>query len=408
MYQLVKKSYKFLHKKKYLEAMALIESVKVIYPHNSYILFLYAVIAVFNDKFDKAYRVLDQLGKDSPDYEPLICLQAFLTMKSVKSQEDASAVYGEYITKYPQVKELYKGLNSVTAAKDFSLFQKNVSLTDVVNIPHPPSSLKKLNQKNKNDKSKESIDQKIIRQKRSYKSESSGSVSKSTEAVKKTLIVLLILIVISILSLAAFYFFKETYKNLNNNKTVIEDDRIDQVTLGGSAYDLIQRINRKPVPVFYYSPIVLSKDFNKAKILIKRNKLNDSLLLLNKIYNSNANQLVKEKVDFLIKFVVAQETRIYQKVNFKKFTKKLYLYRGFGILLSGRVSNLKKSRKGTSFTLLVNYDKDDNFSGVINIYNQLDLEKIENGKRVNVKGVFVTTVGKKKNLHIVAHSVKML
>lgn len=186
----------------------------------------------------------------------------------------------------------------------------------------------------------------------------------------------------------------------------IHTETVDGVQLSGSDYRLINRINHTRTPEFYTSAAKVKNDFNRARRLIKTGKYNEAAYVLNGIYNSNATFSVREKCDFLIRFIMDVDHRSYAEILPAKILKKPYLYRGFGLRLLGKVTNLKKLPGSTSFTLLVNYRRKDIFDGVADVFQKGRNDNLVNGAMVTVDGLFVSPISKNGRLVITARDIR--
>jgi hypothetical protein len=161
-------------------------------------------------------------------------------------------------------------------------------------------------------------------------------------------------------------------------------------------------------PEHYVSTAKLEEDFNKSKKLIKTGKYNEALLLLNRINASNVNYDVKEKTNFLIKFVTGIEDRVFDNIPYERLKKKSHLYRGAAIIWKGRIANFKKRERGAIFTLLVDYKNNDQFKGTAEIYSELKENKLKNGDMVEVRGIFISSIGKDGSIHLSARGISRI
>ncbi|HPF05384.1 MAG TPA: hypothetical protein PK293_05050, partial [Spirochaetota bacterium] len=137
---------------------------------------------------------------------------------------------------------------------------------------------------------------------------------------------------------------------------------------------------------------VVISDFNESRRLLKAGEFNKGVLILNRILNSNASFMVKEKCEFLIKYVMDSDERTYEEIDIAKLNKKPYLYRGSSVILRGKVANMKQVKGGKSFTLMVGYDGS-NFDGITLVFDP-DKTPLENSEIVEVRGLFITGMGK--------------
>jgi tetratricopeptide (TPR) repeat protein len=387
-FQFIQEAYRSLQKKRYQEALVLLENVLSARPDDPYPYFLISVVYLFSDKFDRAHGIMDRLKRVNPDYLPLVQLQAFLYLKSATSYESAMARYMELVEKYPADHKLNRALQSVRKISDFAQLQKHARLQDFVDIPQPskPRLIKTV---------KSGIHTRLPgRGERRFK-------------IRLPLLAGISAIVI-VAALLTFFALRDTSpwqaivsagKNLNT-------DTVDKIYLGEPGYSLLNPVSREKPLEFYYSNHDVVTDFEKAKRLIKDGRYNEALLILNRLNNSNARFTVKEKFEFLIKFIVDMEDRVFENIPYNTLRSKLHLYRGFALNWEGKITNLKNTRSSQSFTLLIDYKNNDIFSGIADVYSATPYPDLANGDLVTLRGVFVNTMGDDQRLYVVAHDVK--
>jgi len=392
-YNFLKDAHRAFKKKRYSEALVLLESIVISKPAEPYPLFLLAVTYLFANKFNRAHGVMDKLRRIDPDNKNLVQLQAFLNLKSSVSIESALAIYVDLIEKYPHNRYLKKGLNNLRGVGDFLKYQKKVKLQKFVEIPPPPSHLKKSAGFN---------------QKRSKGSDRERPVKQQHFRLNFKYTLLFAVIIVVSASLYLTITGKLIKFDEERSAAKIDSSSIDTVNIGTSGYQLINRVNLKKTPEFYYNSKKVTEDFDRSKKLIKAGECNRALLILNRIFNSNANFMVREKADFLIKFVIDLDDRKFEQIDSRKIAEKSYLYRGFAVNWKGRVANLKKKNNSKSFTILVDYRNRDIFSGVASIYSELENNDISNGDMISVRGIFINTLGRKKEMYILAREIEKI
>jgi hypothetical protein len=168
---------------------------------------------------------------------------------------------------------------------------------------------------------------------------------------------------------------------------------------------LIDKILKSKPLIFYYSNDEVINDFRKAKILIKNEKYNDALIIINKIANSNANYRVKERNEFLQKYISNVEYKNYSPIPVEKVLQKSYLYKGSFVQWKGKIANLKSSENKLQFNLLIDYTKEDKFSGVIDVFYGKENKDIKNGDIVTLEGVFINTIGNSNRIYLAADRI---
>ena len=369
-------AYKYFKRKNYTGAAIILEQAKgsLNNSHNDpYGLFLQAVCFLYSNDFPSANSVIEAIQRIDPSYIPFIQLKAFLALKSSTAREEALANYISALEKIPSDKLLRKGLNLIETSADFNKFQREIKISDLVDIPKPKGKIKYF---------------------KAYKYSGRDLRYKTSGfSYSKLVYVLLSVLLVSIIALIIFkcgdkFTAKEDAIRLSDANLKI----IDMTELGGSGFGIINKINKEKTPEFYPSEDTLLRDFNEAKRLMKKGDFNKAALLLNKISNSNASFPVKEKSEFLIRFIIDSDERVYDNIDIKQIGEKPYLFRGHRLKLTGKAVNVKENKDGNAFSVMIDYDGK-NVKGICEIY---DYSKtvINNGDTVEVKGVFILNIGK--------------
>ena len=396
-YNLIKDAYTSLNKRKFTDSILILEGILSSGVGDIYILFLLSVAYLYSNQFAKAGKFIAKIKEIDPGYLPVIQLDAFLRLKSSISYKEAMEIYLALVSKYPADPHLHRGRKLVRNAEDFQDLQRVAKLSDFVNIPRPPKRLKK------------SPDPKVYvgkLKKHKIKINRKKSVKFSLILKIVSITAIVILVVLSGWYIYNSGIFQDFLKK--SGKSRPDFITVDMVTVSGTDYDLIKSINKKEVSHYYTSVHKMTDDFNRARRLIKNEKYNDAVLLLNRIYNSNVNFVVKEKVEFLLKFLINLDDRNFEAIEFKKVNKKKYLYRGYSIKWKGRVDSLKEKGGNQTFRLQVDYISKDRFSGEADVYSDHIIKGLARDSMVVVDGVFVSILGEKKRIYLVADKVQVL
>jgi hypothetical protein len=386
---LLKDAYKSFSKNRYSETIVLLEKLLTHRPQKPYPYFLLCVSYLLCDKFNNAEILLKKLKSIDPDYPPLNHLESFLLLKSASNIHSALTVYIDKLDHFPGDKYFKNVINKLKKIKNFSNFQKNAKLKYFVQIPKPKMKLSDFSQSNY---------ERPVKDKTNY---NAGKYRRGHGRLKIFLASISILIISAVVFIYLNYFNsgKVIYKNINSGQ-------IDSISIDILQYDLVDKILTAKPPVFYYSNEEVINDFNRAKYLIKNEKYNDALLLVNKISSSNANFRVKEKNDFLRKFIADVDHKDYSDIPVDKVFQTPYLYRGAFIKWKGKITNLRKKENNMSFNLLIDYKKDDKFSGVIDVYSGREYGSIKNGDIAVIEGVIVNTIGTSNRLYVISDTIR--
>jgi tetratricopeptide (TPR) repeat protein len=366
---LLKEAYSSFRGKRYSDAALLLEKVVSSDERNPYPYLLLAISHLLSDRFNLADEIIKKIRNIDPNYRPLAQLEAFLKLKAAPNIESAVRDYIDILGKFPGDRRIKRALGVLSRTKNFGGFQRDARLGDYVDIPKPPAGVH-------------------------LRARTPGYPSPPL-LPKKMKSKIIIFFVVIILLLPLILFREELHDRVLTKKIGLKREdrgRIEQVTLEGRGFDLIEKINKGKTPEFYYSSEAISADFNRAKRLMKSGKYNEALLLLNRIYNSNANLMVKERVEFLRRFTAGIEDREQGTASWKEISAKPHLYYGVSVNWSGRVANLRKREKGFVFNLLVDYRSNDVFSGISDVYSEREYDRVSNGSAVSVHAVYIANM----------------
>jgi hypothetical protein len=394
-YRLIRDAYRSLNKKRFQEAILSLEKALSSGAGDIYVLLLLAVAYLYTDQFGKLARFIAKMSEINPSYMPLIQLDAFLKLKSAAGQGDALKLYIDLTARYPADPHIHRGRNLVGSATDFPDFQKNARLQDFVYIPRPSKKLKK-------QLRKPSYVGKLGRR---------GIIIKKGIGGRRWIILIAVFIAAAALaSLGAWFFtgqgcFSKGGHRVKNPHA--DYSSVDMLALGGTEYDLVKNIKKDKVAVYYQSVRDMSDDFNRARKLIKAEKYNDALYVLNGLHNSNVNFVVKEKVDFLIKFVIDLEDRDFEEVPVALVNENKYRYRGYAIRWKGRIERAREREESQILTIRLDSAGDDP-SCDVDVYSAKIVPGLKKDSRVLLEGVIVDFIGKDRRAYIVSRSLMAL
>lgn len=384
-------AYRAFRKKNFTKAIIILERVKDSGHEDHYTLFLHSLCLLYSNNFSAVHPAMEKIERISPLYTPFIQLKAFLALKSSTSREGAIQAYISALEKKSSDRLLRSGLKQVENAKDFYKYQKEARLTDLVYVPKPgdrdkPGNLHQLK------------DRVLIR-------------PAWRQAFRPLKIILLVsLAVLSVTVAVIFITWGRDYSFYHDKNAVKLDresqNRIDMVDVSGPAYGLINRISQEKTPEFYASGEALLRDFSEARVLVKKGFFNKALLILNKITNSNASYPVKEKSDFLVRFIMDSPERLYEEIRLNDINAKPWLYRGSAVRLTGKAVNVRENRNGTSFSVMIGFDGK-NFSGICDVFNPAT-GIVSNGNTVEIMGIYIMSVGSRSAPYVSAEKVRVI
>jgi len=394
-YRLIRDAYRSLNKKRFQEAILSLEKALASGAGDIYVLLLLAVAYLHTDQFGKLARFITKMNEMNPSYMPLIQLDSFLKLKSAAGQSEALKLYIDLTARYPADPHIHRGRNLIGSATDFPGFQKDARIQDFVYIPRPSKKLKK-------PKRKTSYVGRLGRR---------GIKIKKGFGPRRWIILIVILAAAVVLpSLGAWFFtgrgnFGTSGHRVKNPHA--DYTSVDMLSLGGTEYDLIKNMKKDKVAVYYQSIRDMTDDFNRARKLIKAEKYNDALYVLNGLYNSNANFVVKEKVDFLIKFVTDLEDRDYDEVPVARMNENKYRYRGYAVRWTGRIEKARDREESQILTIRLD-SAGDGPPCDADVYSGKIIPGLKKDSHVLMEGVIVDFIGKDRRAYIVSRSLKVL
>ncbi len=368
-------AYRAYRKGRFLEVLALLDSPALLSTGDPYSIVLCAMACLQLNKFSRVEELMSKAGSIAPQYPFYNQLRAFLYLKAAPDFESALLFYGELLAKNPSDRILSKSVARLRRVKNFEYFQRNVRINDFVGLTKPDRNLFwRFTSLKTSRATKKSFEKKFF-----------------PRRIRRIFFFVTLVIVCALI---AFYSFRGIRISCPNNEISFPSrfNEIDQVTLDGSGFDLIERISKKKQPEYYYNSETLQEDFRISKQLIKSGRLNEALKKINKIIHSNANMSVRERASFLKRFIMAIEDREWDEIAYSEIMKNPHLYGGYSLKWKGKIANLKKRHNAIVFNLLINYRTTDQFDGMAEMYCEQCGESIKNGDIVSVKGIFMDVI----------------
>jgi len=387
-FPLVADAYRSFRRGEYRDTVLLLEKIVEAGGRSPYPIFLSALALLMTSQFARADALLKRIRALSPEYIPARQLEAFLFMKSSPAVEPAISAYIDLVNRFPADRTLRRTLGVLRRVRDFTDFQQRARIADFVDIPRP--------RKADYARTTGSYGFEIARRRGRFPAPGIGTIA---------------IVGIILLIAGAGAFVAVRFDDIRNSiapripGVAAPSHRIDTVTLDASGYDLIETLNRTRKPVFYYSSDEIASNFANAKMLIKKERYNEALSILNAINNSNANLMVKERVEFLIGFVNGVDNRAYESVPYREVEKSPYRYTGYAVLWKGKVANLARTQGRRIFNLLVDYRETNEFAGVAEVYSEDVSTPVENGDLIMVKGLFMYKIGSENRAYLVAKEI---
>ncbi len=393
-YRLIKDAYKALNKKRFQEAIAILEKALSSGMGDVYVLLLLSVAYLYTDQFGKLARFISKMKEKNAAYLPLLQLEAYLKLKSAAGYDEALRVYADLAARYPADPHFHRGRNLLGQVTDFPAFQKEALLYDFVLIPPPPRTLKRTRRNRVG----------VIGAGAGH----SDSAKKSSARFSLTLKLFIVAFVAAIAiglgwDIVNSVFIKKAFERIKRPGR--DFSSIDMISISGTEYDLVKKTPKDRLPVFYQSAVEVTRDFNRARELIKSEKFNEALILLNSLYSSNINFIVKEKVEFLIKFIINTDDRNFSDVPYATVSDKKFLYRGYAVRWQGEVGRVRVKNGRQTYALSVGAESK-NGPGDAEVYSGTVMPELKKGSVIILEGVIVDFLGKNKTIYIEARNVR--
>ena len=392
---MIREAYRSYRAGKYADALAILENTVFAGSREPYPLLLLVLSNLQMNRFSRVDELLSRFSSVDQHYQPYHQLRAYLFLKGAPDYESALAFYVELHGKYPSDRVLSRAIKTLRGVKDFTSFQRIAKIEYFVRLPKPSGS---------------AFSERGSAAGRSPLRSSVRRSLRLSGRVKKIITGAFLTVFVSGIAVAAIVFFgKDITGVFTYNSTSVRNGTaaIDQLTLDGSGYDLVEKISKKRRPEFYFSADELRNDFSEAKRLIRNNRLNDALMKINRILNSNANMSVKERAEFLKSFIINIDDRDWAPIPYREIANRPYLYIGVAVEWKGRVANMRRRQASMVFNLLVDYRSDDVFSGMVDVFSETAPDGLKNGDMIKLKAVYMNSIPG-GNLYLTAKNIEQL
>lgn len=372
--RLVKEAYAAIRKGRPGEAFMILEKL----PKNGYDpypLFLSALSSLMCDQIEQGLSFSKRLRAHYPEYIPGREIDAFIRIKSAKSKEDAVVALIELTPKGSDARHFRKLADRIRHTDDFETFQKKFSVKDCVRYSkHPP----------------------VGKSAKDFSSKTVHLDHRRKRNVFRVVLIFFITIICGAGGISGYLYLKQ----IDNRVTRGNEDVFSRSFIPDDRYPLIGKksIEEK---YSYENEDELRADYEKARMLMKNSKFNDALLILNRINNSNAQPGIRDRVQFLVKYISGISDRDAEMIPCGKISADPVLYRGVMISVTGIVKEAYGKKRTSSMSIIPDSDK----NRIVEIFsNAMSNYKVND--RVKVEGIFSQTVGKESRLYVEARSVE--
>ncbi|MBN1499651.1 MAG: hypothetical protein JW982_05830 [Spirochaetes bacterium] len=362
-------AYKIFRSKKFKESANFIETFLQKYKNidDFYLNYLLILNYLHLGNFSRVQNIINSWKRTNPDNAALHEIEAYILLKGAPGIESPLLKYIECSEKFPFNKKFKSILSELRTCTDFQNFQKSVKLEDCTTIKKPEYRRSILNRK------------RAIRITRMYH-------------LKKIIVILM-----GIFILFTFFFILFNKIISIPDKSNMTGKKVINSKYDGRLLDLedirYSLIDKKPdfeYMKYYTNESELKKDFISAQYRLKENHVNEALIILNSIYNSNANLAVKDKVVFLQNYIssIDPEERAASEIDIQLLLLNPAIYNGVLLDFEGVVYNLKHKDEKTIFSIKP-------ADSIKNYYLEVYFDKnvkVEEEKKVKLTGIFINRV----------------
>lgn len=335
-----KKGLKYYRKKQYIKAISYLESALREDKTDPQIYLYLGYSSIKTDDIDGARRYFKGGLFHSEGNIELLKGLSYIYLKDERV-EDAISLWGEILNKHPMDRKIKKALQKLRMAENIEEFIESSKAEDFFSMK-PPFYTR----------------------------------------IKPYITGISILAFVIVVGL--IFYITPLYQKVLN-KVFPEAAKLKQIEL-----PLDQKLSEESAEkvLYYFTDKELKNSFIKIKRLIYRNKMNEAIILLNKIMNSNALPLTKEKFEILYKYIEPLDPlSIDYNPEYYEITKDPVAFKGVYVLWNGRIANLVKVKNGIEFDLLVNYINEDTISGIAHV-KLVGKYYLENRQKVEVFGIY--------------------
>ncbi len=383
---LLKEAYRSFEKKLYAESAVLLDRMVSSGIRDTYPVLLHAACCLLAGRFADADGSMRRLEHIDPAYPPLLQLRTFLYFKGAPDLKSAVTFSLEALAKNPGDVALRRMVSRLRNVRDFARFQRESRLLDFVSVPSP--SMARFSA--------------ALAKRNPFRAGKGRRLLPRTYRIAAYAAAGVIAAAVAVAFLAVYVMPSLRPGSLSREA----GDTVDQVTIDGSGFNLIEKITTTRNREFYQSGEMVLRDFNTAKKMIREGRYNGAIRILNRIATSNAVYPVRERADFLRKFVINIEDRDWEDIAFREVRESPHLYIGTAVKWKGRIANLRKREGGVVFNLMVNSRNAGEFDGVVDVYSGRDYAGLQGGDTIIVKAVILHSIGEEKRLYLSAREIE--
>ncbi|TAL30724.1 MAG: hypothetical protein EPN93_19155 [Spirochaetes bacterium] len=374
---LVNDAYRLIRKKRYRDAVPVLEKVTSSRPSEPYFYFLLACAYLHSGELARVELLVKRARSLRQDYLPALRLEAFLLLKS---SADAGPVISRYLDiaqRYPNDRIVKRAMEALRGENDFPALQRSARFAHYVDIPSPPKN-------------------------------GSRKVTRPHHRIRARLRLILLItgaiMTAALLAILVYHYrveIRELVAARLKDKTAASVPDYDRMVPDRTWGELVEK--GKKTEYVYSNAEELARDFNAARRFMKDERYNDALQKLNRLLNANSSPVVKEKAEFLRSFILAQDERVPERLSFAEVAAKPLLYHGCMVTWNGVVADLKRKDEKMIFSMLM--QKAPPANGIVDVYSPENAITVRDGDAVEVTGLFMSAA-QETRLYVEARSVK--
>jgi hypothetical protein len=362
------------------EASAFLEGIRAAESSDPSLVFLSAYSSIMSGNLPSALAATERLRLRFSEYKPGRELNAFILLKSAPERDHAAAVYIDLISSgidSPNVKRLLKRIRS---ERDFVSFQKSLTLDDAL-----PIEKIRFTEKSRGTEMKISAPVRSCRRPR--------------RIPFKPVILSVIALSLAVFLVYLLAFTAIPYRIFKKNTP--ENTPVDSADISNERYPLVDRNAKNPM-FTYADEDSLRRDYENARNLIKAGSSEPALVILNRIMNSNAQYMLKDRARFLSEFIAGMEDRSPKDISPAELIGNPVLYKGMFVRFSSSVVSVKTKESTTVVSTV--YQEKGSPSVNADIFT-IERMPLKPGDRITCAGIFRQIAGAEKRMLVESKSI---
>jgi hypothetical protein len=368
---------------RYGEAFAFLEGIHAQDSINPSLIFLFAYSSIMSGNLPSALSAAERLRVRFSTFKPGKELNAFIQFKSAPERDHAAAVYIDLISSGVETQNARKLLNKIRSEKDFESFQKSLTIKDAI-----------------------SLENAALIEKHERIETGTYHPLKQSRPTKRIPLkpVILTMIVLSLAALLAYLVLFTSIPDQIFVRGVQSKSPVDSADISNERYPLVDKNAKNPL-FMYADEESLRRDYENSRSLIKTGSTEPALIILNRIINSNAQYMLRDRARFLIDFIAGMEERSPTEISLQDLSNNPVLYKGLMIKFTSSVVSLK-IKDDTAVISTVNLGK-----GKPSVNADIFAKgkvTVKQGDEIVCTGIFRQIIGSDKRMIVESKEIKVI